>query len=202
VSVTNASIVSDTYQIAVTGNTWGVNVPTNIGPILSGASQSFDIDVAIPAGAIPGASDIATVTVSSQGDGDETTSVLIGTFVGQFRQVSLAPTSMTKYGISAHFVNYAIEVTNTGVWQDRFSISVSGAHWPTGGFPNPTGLLQPGAKQIIPVTVYIPPGQAINSSDSATLRVSSVGDPRVWSESVLTTVVTDAYKVYLPKTQR
>ncbi|MCB9101038.1 MAG: S8 family serine peptidase [Anaerolineales bacterium] len=73
--VTNTLNLSDSYTLNVSDNTWPVLTPLGegstlaqviIGPLAFGQSETIDLQVMIPADAAPGATDTATVTVTSQ----------------------------------------------------------------------------------------------------------------------------------------
>ena len=66
--VTNTGNGSDTFDVVVTGNAWSTGAPTTVGPLAAGATTQMIVAVTIPAGAADGATDAATVTVTSQGD--------------------------------------------------------------------------------------------------------------------------------------
>jgi len=68
--LTNTSPVSNTFDLALSGNLWNtVITPTVIGPLASGNTLPFTVTVNVPAGADGGASDAVTVTVSSHNPG-------------------------------------------------------------------------------------------------------------------------------------
>lgn len=67
-TVTNTGDTSDSFTITVSGNAWTTTAPASVGPLAAGASAPLSVDVSIPAGAANGDSDLATITVTSQGD--------------------------------------------------------------------------------------------------------------------------------------
>ena len=82
--VTNTGNVPDTFTVAVAGNAWTTTAPATVGPLAPGASADLTVQVAIPAGASNGATDAATVTVTSQGDGTELDSSVLTTTASKF----------------------------------------------------------------------------------------------------------------------
>ena len=79
-TVTNNGNVSDTFNVAVTGNSWATTpLPSPIGPIAAGATVGLSVDVFIQAEAANDDSDTATVTLTSQGDGTVTASSILTT---------------------------------------------------------------------------------------------------------------------------
>jgi hypothetical protein len=68
IRVTNMGTTADTYDVAVSGNSWTTDAPNTVGPLAPGAGQDIQVAVDIPTAAAPGAVDLATVRVTSQGD--------------------------------------------------------------------------------------------------------------------------------------
>jgi uncharacterized membrane protein len=68
IRVTNMGTTADTYDVAVNGNSWTTDAPNTVGPLAPGAGQDIQVAVDIPTAAAPGAVDLATVSVTSQGD--------------------------------------------------------------------------------------------------------------------------------------
>jgi glucose/arabinose dehydrogenase len=66
--VTNTGNVSDTFDVAASGNAWPTTPLTPLGPLAAGASASVAVTVSIPATAVGGEADVATITVTSRGD--------------------------------------------------------------------------------------------------------------------------------------
>ena len=66
--VTNTGNVSDTFDVATSGHTWPASALTPLGPLAAGAGARAVATVTIPAGTMGGVTDVATITVASQGD--------------------------------------------------------------------------------------------------------------------------------------
>ncbi len=66
--VTNTGNITDTFNVAVSGNSWTTTAPGTVGPLAAGADVDMDVMVTIPESAAGGETDVATVTVTSQGD--------------------------------------------------------------------------------------------------------------------------------------
>ncbi|MCA9927089.1 MAG: multicopper oxidase domain-containing protein [Anaerolineales bacterium] len=71
-NVTNDGNIIDTFDVAVTGNAWTTTAPLTVGPLAGGATGQISVDVTVPGTAVSGDSDVATVTVTSQGDNGQT----------------------------------------------------------------------------------------------------------------------------------
>ena len=67
-TVTNTGDTPDAYSVLVT-STWSANDPALVGALFPGESAELLVSVQVPADALPGEQDIATLTVVSQGDG-------------------------------------------------------------------------------------------------------------------------------------
>lgn len=79
VTVTNNGNVSDTFDVALSGNDWTTTAPVTVGPLAPGASTTVAVEVEIPADAAIGSFDAVSVTVTSQGDPTETASASLVT---------------------------------------------------------------------------------------------------------------------------
>jgi hypothetical protein len=67
--VTNTGNTADTFDLAVSGNTWTTTLSESSVSLGIGSSATVIVTVDIPAGAADGETDTATVTATSQGDG-------------------------------------------------------------------------------------------------------------------------------------
>jgi hypothetical protein len=77
-TVTNTGNTADTFDIEVSGNAWLTDAPASIG-LLPGESMDVTVTVSVPGGAADGAADVATVTFTSQGDGNVSASAELTT---------------------------------------------------------------------------------------------------------------------------
>jgi hypothetical protein len=68
VNLTNNGTLTDTYDLAVSGNTWPTEAPATVGPLASGESTQVVVSVDIPIGTPIGDSDSVMLTATSQGD--------------------------------------------------------------------------------------------------------------------------------------
>jgi hypothetical protein len=67
--VTNTGNLPDTFDVTGGGHAWPVAVPALVGPLGVGARATMVATVTIPADAVGGATDVVTITFTSQGDG-------------------------------------------------------------------------------------------------------------------------------------
>jgi len=79
--VTNTGNVADTFTMTVSGNAWTTDAPSSVGPLAAGIGANVQVVVHIPSGATGGASDIATVTATSQGNPTRSDSAVLTTSV-------------------------------------------------------------------------------------------------------------------------
>ena len=159
--------------------------------------------------------------------GDETgevqllqATILAGTKAGIYKLVvenpdgssveyeSLEVTDQTIYGLTVvppagglrggggATVTGSFEIVNEGNTTDAFDITVAGNVWPV-DVTYTTGPVEAGEGTHVLVSVTIPAGTALGESDSATITVTSQGDP---TQTITFTLVTtaDEFKVYLP----
>ncbi len=76
---TNQGNDPDTFDLTVEDNVWSVTAPIAVGLMTAGAYEDIDVVVSIPANALPGESDLFTVTVVSQGDPAQSAGVALRT---------------------------------------------------------------------------------------------------------------------------
>jgi len=67
--VTNTGNLPDAFDLSASGHTWPVAVPAPVGPLGVGARATVVATVTIPADAMGGATDVVTLTFTSQEDG-------------------------------------------------------------------------------------------------------------------------------------
>jgi uncharacterized repeat protein (TIGR01451 family) len=88
--LTNTGSATDSYTLTGGGATFTTTViPASIGPLSAGASRNATATVQIPADAIGGASDVAAITATSQGDPTKSASSTLTTTVDVARKVFL-----------------------------------------------------------------------------------------------------------------
>jgi uncharacterized repeat protein (TIGR01451 family) len=109
--------------------------------------------------------------------------------------VAITPASQTGYARSGQVVTYTMTVQNLGFNNDSFNLSVSGNAWPTtlwnASFTSQitkTGLLGPGATQVVGVKVSVPANQPNGASDTATVKATSVGNPTKSATATIKTI--------------
>lgn len=194
--VTNTGIISDTFDLAVSGYTWATNAPPTVGPLTAAAGVGIEMTVEIPDSAAGGATDTAVVVVRSQTDHDQVATTILTTTAEIPYGVGLAPERDARAGPPGSSAIYTLLVTNTGTFSDTFDVTIGGHTWPTTA-PGPIEALAPGEDTTLTVTVQIPPGAESGAVDTATVTVLSQGDERQSARSVLTTTV-QPLRIHLP----
>ena len=79
VMVTNTGSTTDTFDLALAGQSWTVTPPPTTMTLAEGASMAVNLSVTIPTDAQSGEMDTATLTVTSQNDPTQTVSVAFTT---------------------------------------------------------------------------------------------------------------------------
>ena len=67
-TVTNTGLETDTFTVTLSGNDWPTHAVQTVGPLASGESAPLTVTVSVPGAALCGASDMVTVTLTSQGN--------------------------------------------------------------------------------------------------------------------------------------
>jgi uncharacterized repeat protein (TIGR01451 family) len=73
-TVTNLGNITDTFDVTIT-STWAYVAPLSIGPLAAGESAQFTIVVYVPVEAHSGDANLATVTLTSEGNSSKTQSI-------------------------------------------------------------------------------------------------------------------------------
>mgnify|MGYP005865462267 CR=1 FL=1 len=80
--IENRGSLTDTFAIAA-NSLWPLSAPTAIGPLAPCSAAPLIVSVIVPADALPGASDLASLTLTSQGDPAQSLIVRLTSFVPQ-----------------------------------------------------------------------------------------------------------------------
>lgn len=204
--VTNTGPLTNTYNIALSGNDWQVQASTMVlGPLSPGQAQDFDIQVLIPAGADGGVTDTVTATVMSQTPGIIPVSSVLTTQAKYVHELKLQPTSSQGYGLPGTTVTHTILLTNNGNTSDSYKLQVAGM-WPVAISVVPQSAYQGGAvslergrSAVLSAAVSIPGSAPTGASDLAVLTLTSSGDPAVSEGATLKTIAA-LVQAYLPLT--
>lgn len=199
-NLSNTGNVSDSYTLTVSGNIFPTSLPAVVGPLAANGEISVTAAVTIPAGALAGAVDTATITALSHGNPSQTATTTLTTDVRPVYQVALTPSSSTLTTTPGSGVTYTLTVINTGNVTDTYTVTVSGNIYTT-TFPASVGPLAAGASTNLLVTVNVPPEAIGGASDGAVITVTSQGDGAASANASLTTYAA-MHKLYLPLVRR
>jgi hypothetical protein len=201
VAITNTGQLTDTFDLAASGATWTTTLSTAVVTLNPGASDTFTVTVEIPAGALGNASDTATITATSQGDGGVSDSTNLTTSVDPVAGVQLAVDATSLNGEPGAVITYTVYVTNSGNITDGYVLSVSENVWITEVDPL-IATLGPGESTAVSVIVHIPANAASGDSDTVLVTAVSNADPAVIEIVALTTTavagVELSHHIYLP----
>lgn len=196
-SLTNRGNISDTFDIALSGNAWATSSPGSLGPLAAGASQNFSVGVEIPPDAPGSAVDTTTVAAASRAQPGAADSSLLETSANILIGVQATPASQAKTGAIGSSISYQFTLTNTGNLTDTFNLSLTGAAWTT-TFPA-QATLGAHASRLMTATVDIPPLAANGASDDATLTFASQANPGVKAQVEIETTGVIPVEISLEK---
>ncbi|HOT91088.1 MAG TPA: S8 family serine peptidase [Anaerolineae bacterium] len=199
--VTNAGNCADRFTVQGE-SAWPASVPDTTGDLAAGARAPLPVTVTVPSDAPAGASATTTLTITSQTDDAISTTVRLTTTAQALYGVQLWPPRAQANGETGQTVVYTLALTNTGALADTYSLTVSGATWPTTLTPG-QATLAPQTAIPLTVRVTVPLDTFTGMTDTARVTVGGTG---VSACSDLTTAaiasdcipVTDAHFDYTP----
>jgi uncharacterized membrane protein len=185
--IENTGLLNDTYNISASGNwTYAIRNAFNTGEIrsisvASGMTETCILKVIVPDSTVfsNGASDIATITLVSQGNPSATTSIDMEqtsyTFSFDIQNIT-AP----RLVYPGQTFNYNLQINNTGLSLDSYNLSLFGGDW-TYTIRNLADTSQiksisanPSSNAVFNVKVTVPKtGIANGQSDTVTVQVTS-----------------------------
>ena len=203
--LTNTYHTAGTYTAAVAGNVWTTEVtglPTE--PLAAGASANLVATVTIPADALSGATDTATITITSVENPNFS------------RQVALTTTSDNKYSLGATATAttlvsemgstaiFEIKVTNNGNVVDSAKLNITdaapalaAAGWTVTVEGNLDNIL-PGETRTVLVKVEVPTGFEAEFSQNFKLDIASGTVDTVVVPPIDLVVEVTTIKLYIP----
>ncbi len=195
VTLTNTGGVSDTFDVLVSGQTWGTAPVTATLFLLAGTSGTVEVAVDIPANALGNESDSANFTATSQGDPNQSETAVLTTIAQAIYGVALA-SDQSGAGAAGGVVMYTLQISNTGNTTDTFDFSAATANWEV-FFETPTVTLAAGSSADVVVHVHIPSDATNGEMDTAVITAVSQNDVAATATVTLTTTAT-GYTLYLP----
>jgi glucose/arabinose dehydrogenase len=196
--VTNTGNAYDAFDVSIGSSRWTTAVdPAVVGPLEAGTDADVVVGVSIPADAAGGATDVVTVTVTSQGDPTATADAVLTTAAANVYGLAVSPAAGARTGLRGAIVTYTLQVLNLGNTWDTLDLRVTGHHWDTAVVPAVVGPLAMGANAQAVISVTVPSDAPDEAVDVASIIVASRGDEGVSDTAVLTTTAT-GYVLFLP----
>ncbi len=204
--LTNTGSMDDSYALTLTGNQWTVDAPAVTGPVSAGAAETIQVTVLVPVDAMAGESDLATIQVHSQGNGNLAGAPTLETITKPVYSMVVNPLGLVKTGMPGAKVNYVVEITNTGNVSDTYIVNLVASNWIV-HLPDPVENVTPGEMRSVVITVVIPPGKNKGDTNLATVTVTSQGvqslqDSELGVEYLTLTTIVAAQQVFLPIVKR
>ena len=186
--ITNTGTISDYFNLSISGPAWGTTLSAYGLDLKPGEGHPVTVYVQIPAGAISGTQDVATITARSAGapavfdSATLTTTAYVPTY-----GVELAPPTAQQTGYSGDVMTYTLTVRNTGERDDTYTLSKSMHTWPTTLSVASVGPLAPNGVAQFSVTVQIPTSVLSGTFDTVRVTATSQKDNSKDDTAVLTT---------------
>jgi len=189
-TVRNTSTTSDTYSLSVAGDEWTTSLSTSsVGPVAPNATASFQVSVTVPATAVGGDFDQATVTAQSVTTSTVSDTSTFTTRAAFYYAMYLNPASGSLTDNPGETVTYTLTINNAGNISDTYDLLHTLAVWPTSLSVSSVGPVAPGSYESFRVYVTIPGSASDGAQDVVTVTANSQGSTPT-SDSVLTTVAT------------
>lgn len=189
--VTNTGNTHDTFDISASG-VWTTTPETNqVGPLAAGESSGLVITVSIPLEVMPGASDTAEISLTSQGNPTQSETASLTTTTLR-RGPVISPDSGTARGDPGQTITYTLMVTNVGDIVDTYDITINDAFWPTYAPPT-VGPLAPGESTSVDITVSIPLDALADAGDYSSVRFSSQLPGTLHASAAFATIANAVY---------
>ncbi len=187
--VTNTGNRPDTFDISANGE-WPVNAPASIGPLAPGEWADVNINVSVPAAAVPGESDIATIQATSQGDGTKLQTSTLTTNAIQAGPL-VSPATDEGAGDPGTTVTYNLTLTNHNFVPDTFSLTASSG-WVI-DYPASIGPIPADGSTSLQVSVEVPADAVGGAADTAVITVTSSIPDLPQATATLVTTANDVF---------
>jgi hypothetical protein len=175
-SLQNNGDYTDTYALSVAGNAWQTWLSQDAFQLSPGQVGEAEVLVNVLAASKTNSvivgSDGFTLTATSQLDPAVFAQSTGLTYGNATPAVSLG-NNQAKAGLVGSAVTYQFTLTNTGNYQDTFTLEVSGNQWDVDVSQLTIGPLPAGGTFTVSLTVHIPPGVASGTVDIVTFKATS-----------------------------
>ena len=198
ISLNNSGGIPDAYEISIASD-W----PTMAGmllPIWPGNNGLLTVTVTIPMDVLPGETDTAQVTITSQGDPSKSVTVSLTT--GRYGELILEPAAMDGSGRLGEAITYPITLRNATGQMDTFSLELGYHDWATTLSVEQIGPLPDGGEQTFTVVVNVPEDAAWYNQDEVLVTARSQANPAGFSgtSQITTTAYAPPDLSYSPQT--
>jgi hypothetical protein len=184
-TVTNTGVVTDYFKLAVS-STWGpVLFMGGQGPVGPGESTQLVIVVDVPKTAMRGDRGVTEITASSISNPAVIDTARITTVVVAFEVDVFQPDDQEDH--PGRVLTYPLLVTNTGDFEDSYSVEISST-WETTATLT-IGRLLPGENGTLVVLITIPKDVLQGDWDEAVITITSQARPLIHHHTILKTAV-------------
>jgi uncharacterized repeat protein (TIGR01451 family) len=189
-TVRNLSTASDSYDLSLAEDDWPTELSTNsIGPVAPNATASFQVSVTVPATAVGGTVDQATVAAQSATTSTVSDTSTLTTWAMFQYAMHVDPASGSLTDNRGETVTYTLAVYNDGNFTDTYDLLRTPTVWPTSLSTSSVGPVAPWGHESFQVYVTIPGSASNGAQDVVTITANSQSSTPT-SDSVLTTTAT------------
>jgi uncharacterized repeat protein (TIGR01451 family) len=195
--VTNAGEVEDIYDISIINASWDTSAPTTTGSLQPGESITFKVSVSVPEDAAGGASDVTSISITSQLPNTQPANAELTTIANNIYSLDLSALSDFQNAFPGTTITYSLQLTNTGNTTDTYGVIVTGT-WPAEVVID-QGPVPSGEFINFEVLVHVPSELNKGELEITTVFASSLGNPNIKQEVYLSTSI-DWSDFYIPIT--
>ncbi len=173
----NTGLLTDSFTLEGGGAAWDTAyTPSVINDLLPGENATITVTVDISSTALGNEVDTYNLTVISQSDLHERANATLTT-IALTDGLIVSPPSQESSGAPGTVLSFTVQVTNTSVSQDTFTVTLASSNWQVGPFSETLGPIPPVQSDTIVVDVYIPNDALGYDTDTAMLQITSQLDP-------------------------
>lgn len=201
-TLTNTSQDADVFTLTLSGNTWVSSLSTPTLPVASAASETFQVQVEIPATAL--GDDFDQVSIVAQSANNPLhAAVVTARTTAHTGGLTLSPPTLSQEGYTGTTLTYNLAVQNLLNSAQYYTVALAGNAWGT-VVPVAVGPANPGQWVNFLVSVTVPLTATTGMSDTVTVTVTNLNDSNLHASSTLTTIAIELppneFLIYLPVT--
>jgi uncharacterized repeat protein (TIGR01451 family) len=190
-TVQNTGNQSDSFNLSLANADWSTALSApSVGPLPAGVTTTVNVTVTVPAAAVGGSYDAASLKAQSINSAAASATAAFTTTAITEYHFYLDPASDSRTDNPGNTVTYTLSVHNDGNITDTYDLSLSPTAWNTSFSGTPVGPVGPGSQEDFEVYVEIPGGASGGAQDVATVTAQSRGPSGATETSVLTTTAT------------